>query len=51
MAINAWVTMDDQFNEVRLTFTLDEQNRPSAFTLEGGTPEVVRFVVVDDLNK
>lgn len=35
---------DEQFDEVRLKFTLDETGRPTAVTAEGAAPEAIKFV-------
>lgn len=35
---------DEQFDEVRLQFTLDEQGRPTAVTVEGAAPESMTYL-------
>ena len=36
---------DEQYDEVRLKFTLDAEGRPTAVEVAGAAPEVIKFVV------
>lgn len=36
---------DEQFDEVRLKFTLDEQGQPTAITVEGVAPDRITYRV------
>lgn len=42
---------DEQFDEVRLQFTLDDKGRPTAVTVEGAAPESIKYIVKSNADR